>query len=245
VKRTYFFMGALAAIGTAGMPRLVRAQVIGPAPVFDAANYQQAITMATQTHLIVGSTAEAALRALSELQELQSMNSLSVGNIYRLAMPFMSDIVKAANLNVQTPPQMDKLLVQFATAFPSWNPGGSYAALYSNALYNARRAMATAAQEAQAADNRHAQTNATIQTLITNPPSSIKDGMAISQYLGASTIASINDMSSTMSHMYVDQGNFLQAEYERQEAERRSPAVASLISTFSYLPTTLQNVNIN
>jgi hypothetical protein len=145
-------------------------------------------------------------------------------------------------VNVQIPVTADKLLVQFAQAFPNWNPGGNYALLYQSALTGARKAIASSVQEAQAVDNQNGKQVQVIDDLVTMPPASIKDAMTIGNFLAANTVASINTLSSTMGHQFEDQGSFMQAMYQSQEALRRSPGMSTLISTFSLLPTQLQNV---
>jgi hypothetical protein len=102
--------------------------------------------------------------------------------------------------------------------------------------------MVTAIQESQMIDNQVGKQDQTIATLIKTPPASIKDSMAISNVLAANVVASVNSLQSTMGHQFNDQGQFLSGMYASQEALRRSPGMATLISTFSALPARLQNV---
>ncbi len=237
--RRALFLTSLSAIATVPLLSVpARAQVA----TFDAANYAKAIDELQQQGFIAASTASSAERELSSLQQLASMNQLNVGSLYNLAIPYITDIVNAAQLNVKIPLTADQLLIQFANAFPSWNPTGPYAAIYQSAITGARKAMVTAIQESQMIDNQVGKQDQTIATLIKTPPASIKDSMAISNVLAANVVASVNSLQSTMGHQFNDQGQFLSGMYASQEALRRSPGMATLISTFSALPARLQNV---
>lgn len=234
------FIGSLAA--TSALP-LVHTVASAQIATFDAANYAKAIQELQQQGYIAASTANSAERALQSLQQLSSMNQLNVGTLYNLAMPYIKDITNAAQLNVKIPLTADQLLVKFANAFPSWNPSGPYAAIYQSAVTGARKALATAIQESQAIDNQVGTQDSTVTALIKTPPASIKDAMTISNYLAANVVASVNSLQSTMGHQFTDQGQFLSGMYASQEALRRSPGMATLISTFSALPARLQTVH--
>lgn len=237
--RRALFVTSLSAIVIVPLLSLpARAQVA----TFDAANYAKAIDELQQQGFIAASTASSAERELSSLQQLSSMNQLNVGTLYNLAIPYIQDIVNAAQVNVKIPLTADQLLIQFANAFPSWNPSGPYAAIYQSAVTGARKAMVMAIQESQAIDNQVGKQDQTIATLVKTPPGSIKDSMAISNVLAANVVASVNSLQSTMGHQFTDQGQFLSGMYASQEALRRSPGMANLISTFSALPARLQNV---